>query len=96
MDLIDLSHPNEDELEGFVLQAEAGQYVSPNLDLPDWGVNDVNIWLVAPMAKPGCVCITNENTDFSSDDGGEPQQFTLKNAVGSTLKRLKPSTGVGL
>jgi len=76
MDLIEFSHPKEDELEGFVLQAEAGQYVSPNLDLPDWGVNDINIWLVAPMAKPGCVCITNENTDFSSDDGGEPQQFT--------------------
>jgi len=76
MDLIELSHPTEDELEGFVLQAEAGQYVSPNLKLPDWGVNDVNIWLAAPMAKPGCVCITNENTDFSSDDGGEPQQFT--------------------
>ena len=77
LDLIEQSSPDyDDELEALVLQAEAGQYVSPNLDLPDWGANETNIWLVPPMAKPGYVCISNEYTDFSSDDGGEPQQFT--------------------
>jgi len=77
LDLIEQSSPDYDgELEELVLQAEAGQYVSPNPRLPDWGANETNIWLVPPMAKPGCVCITNEYTDFSRDDGGEPQQFT--------------------
>src|SRR5450830_510301 len=60
-------------------QAEAGRYVSPNPSIPDWGVNDINIWLLAPMAQPAHVCITNENTEYSSDEEyGKPQQFTYE------------------
>lgn len=78
LDLIWLSHPNEDDLEKLVLLAEVGGYISPNLSLPDWGVNDTNIWLVAPMAQPGCVCISNENSGDFSVDEGMPQQFTYE------------------
>lgn len=79
LELIEQSYPNEDELENWVTLAELGTYVSPNLSLPDWGVNDTNIWLVPPMAKPGHICIANENTgDFSTDPGGVPQQFTYE------------------
>jgi hypothetical protein len=47
--------------------------------MPDWGVNDTNIWLVAPMAQPGHVCIANENSgEFSTEEGGQPQQFTYE------------------
>ena len=51
LDLIEQSFPHEDQLESLVALAEAGRYVSPNPALPDWGVNDTNIWLAAPMAK---------------------------------------------
>jgi hypothetical protein len=79
LDLIEQSIPDDRALEALVAQAEAGRYVSPNPAMPDWGVNDINIWLVAPMAQPGHVCVTNENTEYSSDDDhGNPQQFTYK------------------
>lgn len=51
------------ELLALVRQAEAGTYQSPNERLPDWGVNDVNIWLAPPKADRGAFCITNENTE---------------------------------
>lgn len=77
LDLVEESIPDDQFLEALVAQAEAGRYISPNPDLPDWGVNDINIWLVPPMAQPGHVCITNENTEYSSDEAhGKPQQFT--------------------
>jgi hypothetical protein len=56
---------------------EAGEYSPQHPHLPDWGINDINLWLRHPMAEPGHVCITNENTDYSSDEEhGQPQQFT--------------------
>lgn len=59
--------------------AEVGTYVSPDPSLPDWSVNDKNVWLVPPMAEPGHVCISNENAgDFSVSDGGQAQQFTYE------------------
>jgi hypothetical protein len=77
--LIQQAHPHEAELESLVTVAESGRYASPNLKLPDWGVNDINLWLLAPMAQPGHVCISNENAgDYSADDGGQPQQFTFE------------------
>lgn len=77
LDLVEQSIPDDQALEVLVAQAEAGHYISPNPAMPDWGVNDINIWLVAPMAQPGHVCITNENTEYSSEEGyGQPQQFT--------------------
>lgn len=51
------------ELLALVRAAEAGTYQSPNERLPDWGVNDVNIWLAPPKVDPGTFCITNENTE---------------------------------
>lgn len=65
------------ELDDLIARYQIGQYVPEHPQLPDWGVNDVNLWLRAPMAQPGHLCITNENTDYSSDeDHGRPQQFT--------------------
>lgn len=79
LELVEQANPDEQGLEAVVDQAERGLYTSPNPGLPDWGVNDINIWLVAPMAKPGHVCITNENTEYSSDEvHGNPQQFTYQ------------------
>lgn len=68
--------PSDTTLEALVLAAEEGKYVPPNSSLPDWSVNDKNVWLTAPMAEPGHVCISNELAgDYSVNDGGEPQQF---------------------
>jgi hypothetical protein len=79
LDLIGQAHPHEDELERWVKLAQSGGYKSPNGEMPDWGVNDTNIWLVAPMAQPGHVCIANENSgEFSTEEGGQPQQFTYE------------------
>lgn len=78
LELIEQSYPHEDELERLVALAESGGYASPNLTLPDWGANDINIWLVPPMAKPDHVCISNENAGDFAVDGGEPQQFTYE------------------
>jgi hypothetical protein len=78
LDLIEQSFPHEDQLESLVALAEAGRYVSPNPALPDWGVNDTNIWLAAPMAEPGHVCVSNENAGDFSTEGGVPQLFTYQ------------------
>jgi hypothetical protein len=77
MEFVWQSTPSHAELEALVRLADAGRYISPNPAMPDWGVNDINIWLVPPMAQPGHVCITNENTEYSSDYAhGNPQQFS--------------------
>lgn len=79
LEFIRESIPDDRALEALVAEAEAGCYISPNPAMPDWGVNDINIWLAPPMALPGHVCITNENTEYSSDrDHGNPQLFTYK------------------
>lgn len=71
--------PDDSQLEALVAEAEAGRYVPRDPSLPDWGVNDKNVWLVPPMAKPGHICISNENTgEYSTDEGGQPQQFTYE------------------
>jgi len=70
--------PADREFENLLVQVSAGEYVPPNPLLADFGVNDVNAWLVAPYAKDGCLSISNENiSDFSIDDG-QPQQFSIK------------------
>lgn len=79
LELIRESVPDDQVLESLVAQAAAGRYTSPNPSLPDWGVNDINIWLAPPMAQPGHLCVTNENTEYSSDEAhGQPQQFTFE------------------
>lgn len=71
--------PSDAQLESLIAEAEAGRYVPQDPSLPDWGVNDKNVWLVAPMAVPGHICISNENTgDYSTEEGGQPQQFTYE------------------
>ena len=71
--------PDDDQLEGLVSLAELGRYVPQDPSLPDWGVNDKNVWLVPPMAEPGHICISNENTgEYSTEEGGKPQQFTYE------------------
>src|SRR5687768_2719884 len=55
-------HTSDAELEALVSEAEAGCYVSRDPSLPDWSVNDKNVWLGSPMAEPGHICISNENT----------------------------------
>jgi hypothetical protein len=80
LSLIEESAPPSDaELEALVAEAEGGHYIPRDPSLPDWGVNDKNVWLVPPMAKPGNVCISNENTgEYSTEEGGQPQQFTYE------------------
>ena len=71
--------PDDDQLEGLVSLAELGRYVPQDPSLPDWGVNDKNVWLVPPMAEPGHICISNENTgEYSRREGGQPQQLTYE------------------
>lgn len=77
LDLIEISWLDHEELSALVRRAEAGQYISPNPALPDWGYNDINIWLVEPMAPRGTVCVTNENTSYSSD-AATLQRFTYE------------------
>lgn len=78
--LITESPPASDaELEALVSEAEAGHYVPRDPSLPDWGVNDKNVWFVPPMAQAGHICISNENTsEYSTEGGGQPQQFTYE------------------
>lgn len=77
--LVETWPPDDYELEALISRAERGRYVPRDPTLPDWGVNDKNVWLVPPMAKPGHICISNENTgDFSTEEGGHPQQFTYE------------------
>ena len=71
--------PDDDRLEALISRAELGGYVPDDPSLPDWGVNDKNVWLIAPMAEPGHICISNENTgEYSTAEGGQPQQFTYE------------------
>jgi hypothetical protein len=66
-----------EKLQALVAEAEAGRYTPKNPDLPDWSINNKDVWLTPPMAKPGHIAISNEYTeDFSVWEGGEAQQFT--------------------
>lgn len=80
LDLIAESQPPSDQhLDLLIKRVESGAYTPSNAALPDWSVNDKNVWLTPPMAKPGCICVSNENSgDLSVSDGGTPQQFTYE------------------
>jgi len=74
----DSLHPSELKLEALVEKAEAGLYTPADPDLPDWSVNNKDLWLVPPMAHPGRIAISNEYSgDFAVSEGAEPQQFTF-------------------
>jgi hypothetical protein len=79
LDLVQMAFWGQDSLNilcSLVRRAEAGEYVSPNKELPDFGVNDVNIWLNEPMALRGVICITNENTEYNCESANL-QRFTF-------------------
>jgi hypothetical protein len=77
--LAESSPPYDIQLEQLVEKVEAGRYVPLDPSLPDWSVNDKNVWLVPPIAEHGYICISNENAgDYSESDGGQPQQFTFE------------------
>jgi len=81
--------PSDFELEALIAEAEAGHYVPHDPSLPDWNVNDKNVWVVEPMAKVGHICISNEYLDeYSSEEGGCPQQFTY-NQFRAALKHWR-------
>lgn len=71
--------PSDESLDILISTAAEGRYAPRDPDLPDWSVNDKNVWLVEPLAAPGHICISNENTgEYSTEEGGQPQQFTYE------------------
>jgi len=79
LEFLELSYPSAGEIEQLLVLAESGGYVPKNPEWADWGVNDVDLWLRPPMAEPGHICISNENTgEYSTAEGGQPQQFTYE------------------
>ncbi|MDT0140823.1 hypothetical protein [Acidovorax sp. PRC11] len=76
LEFVELSYPSVTEIEQLVTLAENCGYVANNPDWADWGINDVDLWLRPPLATPGHICISNENTSQFSAEGGQPQQFT--------------------
>jgi hypothetical protein len=79
LDFISESYPPADEeFESLLSTAEAGKYVPKDPSLPDWSVNDKNVWLVPPRADAGNLCISNENASDYSVDDGHPQQFSIQ------------------
>ena len=74
-----LSTPSHKDIEALLQSFEVGQYTPKHPEWADGGVNDVDLWLRPPMAQPGHVCISNENTEaYSTEEGGRPQQFTYE------------------
>jgi hypothetical protein len=74
---VELTDPRHDpELTALLNEAEIGRYVPNDPGLPDYGINDINLWLRPPHAQAGHICISNENTDYCIDGGGGAQQFT--------------------
>lgn len=70
--------PKESDQSIFDLyeQNMRGEYVPDNPDLPETSTNDVCLWLCEPYAQKGMIAITNENTEYDSDNMPF-QQFTL-------------------
>ena len=58
--------------------AKAGKYVRADPLLADFNGNDINVWVVPPFAKEGCICFANENIpEYSSDEEDGPQHFSF-------------------
>lgn len=70
--------PADTEFEELLAKVEAGKYVPDNPLLSDFGVNDVNAWLLAPHARNDEICISNENVSDYSIDDGLPQRFSIR------------------
>jgi hypothetical protein len=70
--------PADKEFESLLAQVDKKRYLPINPLLADFGVNDVNAWLVAPHVKDGGLSISNENIPDYSIDDGQPQNFSMK------------------
>lgn len=78
MDFVMQCDDSLSKIEELIALHQANQYEPEHPQLPDWGVNDINLWLRSPMAQSGYVCISNENTNYHSDEDGQPEQFTYE------------------
>jgi hypothetical protein len=70
--------PADAEFEELLVKVEASEYVPGDASLADFGVNDINVWLVAPHTPENGISISNENTSEYSIDDGLPQQFSIR------------------
>lgn len=66
------------EIESLLDSNAIGQSSSEWPYMPDWGMNDINLWLNSPFGSNGYLCITNENTEYNSEEGGLPQVFSYE------------------
>lgn len=66
-------HPTEalDKLHDLVVLAQSGKYIPENPDIPDWGINDKNLWLRNDKFNHQ-VAMYNEYIEEYSSDEGEP------------------------
>lgn len=90
-----LSPPADKEFEGLLVRLSEGKYLPTNPSLADFGVNDINVWLVGPHAEDGDILISNENIPDYSSDEGEPQKFSIKQfrAMSECWKKLQKNIG---
>jgi hypothetical protein len=70
--------PADRRFEYSLVRAIEGKYLPPNPLLADFGVNDINVWVVTPNAGDGNILISNENIPEFSSDEGEPQKFSIQ------------------
>jgi len=90
-----LSPPADKEFEGLLVRLSEGKYLPTNPSLADFGVNDINVWLVGPHAEDGDILISNENIPDYSSDEGESQKFSIKqfHAMSECWKKLQKNIG---
>lgn len=65
-----------DELEKLFVMAEKGMYVPDNPFLPDWGVNDMYLWISRPGMERDHILLSNDYVEEFSQEYGQPQLFT--------------------
>ena len=79
LDLVYESSPRTTaDLSELLNEAEAGTYKPIDPNLPDWGLNDKNVWFVLAVAEKVIVRISNENIEPYSDEYGQPQEFSIQ------------------
>ena len=78
LEFIQEAHNHLHEIESLLESSIIDKPVSQWPYMPNWGINDINLWLNSPSSMDGYLCITNENTLYHSDEGGFPQEFTFE------------------
>lgn len=74
----ELGENSATRFELLLSEFESGKYVPSNSGIADFHVNEKYVWLAAPKALPGGICISNEYISNYTVDEGEPQRFTLE------------------